>query len=1683
MKRIITLGIFLSFALTNFAQKLDYDNDSKWFFGLNAGAAWNTTDVKNKTNIGWGFILGRSFNYNYGKKISFDLRLRYLNGKWYGQDYDTTTTLGYNEAYAPLSGPIAGYDTTSGYLINNFQADVHELGLELALHLNSVRETHGWDPYIFGGANIVWNQTYGDLVYIDSLGEYLYNYSPSGMTKPEWNLMTDDTYDNALDGSNQNKYNVDFMPSLGIGLGYQVGPRFSVGVEHKTTFALKDVFDGYVNPEKRWGLFENDIYHYTSAYLKFNFRSRHREQHDETIIVEDDPIMVGSGDCDEPRIKISSPSSSSINVTSQEFTVRAKFEFVSGRDNIQFSVNQNASTNFAFNAANGNFEAPIFLQPGMNTIILSAGNGCGRDEETMNINYTPCTDPVVSFIAPSNGGDNVEQSSYMVSASIAGAESIQFIVNGVNTSGYSFNANTGAFSDRINLKPGSNVIRIIATNSCGNDEQTVSINYTECAFPKVNISGGNTINVDEPTYDLRGTVTNVSSKSNISFKVNGITKSFIYNTSSKLVQSVVALKSGSNTIQISATNDCGNDTETITVIYTPCIAPQIQMIVPTQSSLITEGGTQQIQAKLFNVNHTNEITLTVNGAVQSAGSFNSVTKIYNKTVSLNAGTNTIRLDVDNGCGVDSKTFIVTYRPCIAPAITMISPSTPNSATTNGTMLVKAQVANVASVNNIMLKVNGVILTGGTYNSNTNMFERAVSLSQGNNTIQITATGDCDTDIETFNVNYSNCADPIVTMIMPATVNSNVIAGTMLVKAIVSNVNSASQVVLKLNGNVVTGGSFNASTGLFQKSISLNSGANVISITGTNDCGMICETVTVNYTPCITPVITMISPISSNSTVNASTTTIKASILNVSSVNDIQLLVNGVVINGTFNSSTKIFTANVGLNAGRNTIQLTANSDCGNDVENVIINYELPCQEPTVVLNTPINQSTTSNTSQLIQATVMNVTGVNQIQLKVNGMVIAGGTYNSATHLFENTITLSKGNNTVVVTATNDCGVDNATSTVTFAPCLSPVVGMIVPAVSSSTVQDQSLVLKATITNISNASEVQVKLNGVIQSNGTYSSATNLFIKTLALVNGSNTIQVSATTDCGTNSKVFTVNYEPCLSPEVSMIAPTNDELNTSQATYNVKANVTNVSLLSQIELKHNGVIVNGGSLNGTLFQNNVNLVKGLNKFEIKVTTECGSKTIAFNLNFVPCTEPTVSIILPRKEGSVVATESIQIQAEVTGVSSVNQIVVKLNGVVIPGGTYNAQTNIFNHNVLLNEGNNLISFTVTNDCGSYTESRSIIFESCVAPTVNITSPGNDDSLDVNTVLLKANIQNAQSLSQISLRVNGALIGGATFNPMTGYFEKLITLGYGANNVELTVTNDCGTDNQRIQLHYVKCQEPVILILATGTAMTSSTILARAHIDHITSASQVKFYLNGNLVTGGTFDPSTKYYEKSVDLIAGTNTLRFEATNECGESIESGNAVYAPCTVPTVSMTSPSTDIQTTDASYLVKASVNGVISASQIQMIVNGVPVTGANYLIITHTYQKSIPLVDGVNTIQVIATNDCGTVSDQVVITKGTKAAEQMITICHKSGGKSTTMQIPISDWEKHKAHGDQLGTCKPTKTTKPKTGNVEKPKTGTEKAKDKAVEEGEKKVEEIKEAVDPKEKSKSKSKTDGGGK
>ncbi|MDG1333351.1 MAG: hypothetical protein P8P74_13530 [Crocinitomicaceae bacterium] len=852
MNKIFTLAFSILFTLTAFGQRLEYERSSNWFFGLNAGATWNTTDVQNKTYAGWGFLLGKSFNYDYGRRISYDLRLRYLRGKWYGQDTDSTnlSSLG-----ADYNGALSQYKEGLGYTVNNFEANVHELGLELAIHFNRFRDRTGWDPYIFGGANISWNETYGDLINQDVFlagDSSTYAYDQIDMIKPAIEFALDENYETALDGTSPNRFNVNFMPSLGVGIGYDFGPRFQMGIEHKTTFALKDDFDGYVDAEPNWGFLENDVYHYTSAFLRWRFRTGGSSRPVRPQPV--DPVVTpvtggGAAPCQRPDVRVFRPLQRTETVLAANYVYKAEVRFVQSRNQITMRVNGVETTNFLYNPQTHELESYLYLQPGNNTIEVIGRNTCGTDSETSTLIYNDCIDPVVYFqnVCTSTFTAEVDQRSYTVQAQISNSTNIEFMVNGVRITNFTYNSATGDFRSNILLNQGQNTIRITATNGCGTDVGTSVVTYTDCPDPIVNFTNGNSgfISVSQPNFNLNAYIYNVTNQNNISLRLNNSNINFSFNSSTNLLTASLSLNPGQNTIVITSTTSCGTDTETLTVEYTPCMTPNIQLLTPNAQSTTTANGTQSIQASIYNVANINQIQLYVNGNLQPGGSFNPVTHMFGANVALNEGFNTIQITVLNDCGSDTETISVNYNPCSTPDVQMILPSASGGLTSSPSQLVQVVVFNVTNISEIQTYVNGTVQNGGTFDVSNGLYQNTVALTLGVNTIQVVATNACGSDVQTTTITYRACEAPQITMTSPTSDPFFTSAASMDVSAMIANVTNTSQVQLTVNGVAdASGASFNTSSLTYTNNVNLSAGNNTITISATNNCGTVSKQITV-----------------------------------------------------------------------------------------------------------------------------------------------------------------------------------------------------------------------------------------------------------------------------------------------------------------------------------------------------------------------------------------------------------------------------------------------------------------------------------------------------------------------------------------------------------------------------------------------------------------------------------------------------------------------------------------------------------------------------------------------------------------------------------------------------------------------------------------------------------------------
>ena len=116
-----------------------------------------------------------------------------------------------------------------------------------------------------------------------------------------------------------------------------------------------------------------------------------------------------------------------------------------------------------------------------------------------------------------------------------------------------------------------------------------------------------------------------------------------------------------------------------------------------------------------------------------------------------------------------------------------------------------------------------------------------------------------------------------------------------------------------------------------------------------------------------------------------------------------------------------------LNTGSNNLEISATNTDGNDSKTVIVTYKPRIPKPPVVtILQPTGAPTVSTTTYSFLFKVQNATQ-NQIQVFINGVQITQFTFGNAIGSF--TGNLVKGDNTLLVKATNQDGTDSKTETV------------------------------------------------------------------------------------------------------------------------------------------------------------------------------------------------------------------------------------------------------------------------------------------------------------------------------------------------------------------------------------------------------------------------------------------------------------------------------------------------------------------------------------------------------------------------------------------------------------------------------------------------------------------------------
>jgi hypothetical protein len=155
--------------------------------------------------------------------------------------------------------------------------------------------------------------------------------------------------------------------------------------------------------------------------------------------------------------------------------LKATIDNITSKENITVTLNGRQVSTTTYNSTTNTADISLQLSSGTNTIIISATNNCGSDNETIIINLNDCISPIVTI----NGRNStVSAAAYSLSASILNMPSREGITVTLNGSPQNFTFSNGQLTSNINLQVGENKLIVSAVRNCGTDSKTISIIYT-----------------------------------------------------------------------------------------------------------------------------------------------------------------------------------------------------------------------------------------------------------------------------------------------------------------------------------------------------------------------------------------------------------------------------------------------------------------------------------------------------------------------------------------------------------------------------------------------------------------------------------------------------------------------------------------------------------------------------------------------------------------------------------------------------------------------------------------------------------------------------------------------------------------------------------------------------------------------------------------------------------------------------------------------------------------------------------------------------------------------------------------------------------------------------------------------------------------------------------------------------
>jgi hypothetical protein len=601
-----------------------------------------------------------------------------------------------------------------------------------------------------------------------------------------------------------------------------------------------------------------------------------------------------------------------------------------------------------------------------------------------------------------------------------------------------------------------------------------------------------------------------------------------------------------------------NNTGTNNLVITgSLLRPSVQITDPPADPYHTESPTHTIRATVTNVSGPDNISFSQNGYPNNRFTYNADTRTFLANVRLREGENSFMIEAANQAATAGDEVMIMLdhpREAVIPAprVEFTSPWQSRISSPSERMDVTASVKNISFKEDIQLTQDGRTIPFD-YDPASGLVNTVVLLSEGDNNLLIKGSNESGSAMDQltilFNI-HEEMALPTVRFtnpFVPIEVSNN----RFPLRAKTQNVPGRNDVNLMINGSPVSNFSF-SENGAVSVNLFLAEGVNQIEIAARNEAGTASDRTSITYHDPVfydpvyqdpvrqdpvhhdpvagnsPPEINIIIPATYPFKTSAPYEELRATVLNVSTKENITLNINGMNTRDfNYNFSSKTLTARIALKEGSNVLTINAQNEAGNATKDQVfikVKESLPCTRPVIRLIDPAQGPVSTNRqTYAVQAEIRNITNVNQLRMLVNGKSV---TFSFSNNFLSGSIPLISGLNTISLNARNECGEANASASISYVPevndepCTPPAVSFSVNEVNRT---DATHELRGSATGVKNKSDISLTLDGRANSGFQFVPATGDLSAKFKLTPGTHTIVVTVSNACGKDSKSKSVS--------------------------------------------------------------------------------------------------------------------------------------------------------------------------------------------------------------------------------------------------------------------------------------------------------------------------------------------------------------------------------------------------------------------------------------------------------------------------------------------------------------------------------------------------------------------------------